>query len=113
MRWFLRSKIHKATVTQAELGYVGSVTIDETLMELSGLLPEEKVLISSFSSGGRLETYVIPGKRDSGVICMNGPAAHVIKAGEEVVIMGFELADKTINAKKILVDKQNKFAKYL
>lgn len=113
MRWVLRSKIHKATVTQADLNYIGSITIDEDLIEKVGFYPGEKVLVVSNTSGARLETYIIAGKKDSGIICMNGAAAHLIKAGEEIIIMGFELTDELIKAKNILVDKNNKFIKYL
>ena len=113
MRFVLRSKIHKATVTEADLKYIGSITIDEDLIERVGLWPNEKVLVVSNTTGARLETYVIVGKRGSGVICMNGAAAHLIKKGEEVIIMGFELTDKPIKAKNILVDKENKFVKNL
>jgi aspartate 1-decarboxylase len=113
MRWMLRSKIHKATVTEANLDYVGSITVDETLLEKVGLWPGEKVLVVSNSSGARLETYTIAGERNSGVICLNGAAAHLIKAGEEVIIMGFELTDKPLKPGVILVDSQNKFIRYL
>ena len=113
MRWVLRSKIHKATVTEANLNYIGSITIDGDLIEKAGFWHGEKVLVASITSGNRLETYVIPGKKGSGVICMNGAAAHLIKVGEEIVIMGFELTDKPIMAKKILVDKKNKFVREL
>lgn len=113
MRFILRSKIHKANVTEANLGYIGSVTIDGDLVEKAGLWPGEKVLIVSNTSGARLETYIISGKKKSGIICMNGAVAHLIKTGEEVIVMGFELTDKPIEAKKILVDKKNKFVKYL
>jgi aspartate 1-decarboxylase len=113
MRWLLRSKIHKATVTEADLDYIGSITIDEELIEKAGFLPGEKVLVGSNTTGARLETYVIVGKRNSGIICMNGAAAHLIKKGEEIIVMGFELSDKPIKAKNILVDKDNKFVKYL
>ena len=113
MRWFLRSKIHKAIVTQADLNYVGSITIDVDLVEKAGLLEGEKVLITSNTSGSRLETYVISGERGSGVICMNGAAAHLIRMGEEIIIMGFELADATVEQKMILVDKENRFVRYL
>jgi aspartate 1-decarboxylase len=77
------------------------------------LMEGEKVLVTSNSSGARLETYVIRGKRGSGVICMNGAAAHLIKEGDEVIIMGFELSDKPIKPKMILVDKNNKFVQFL
>jgi len=113
MRWMLRSKIHKATVTEAEVDYIGSITIDEVLIDKVGLWPGEKVQVVSNTSGARLVTYVVPGEKDSGVICMNGAAAHLIKKGEEIIIMGFELTDKQIKAKSILVNKQNKFIKFL
>lgn len=113
MRWMLRSKIHKARVTQADLDYVGSITIDEDLLEKSELVPGEKVLVVSNTSGARLETYVIRGTRGSGTICMNGAAAHLIKADEEIIIMGFELADGPVEPSMILVDEDNKFIKYL
>jgi aspartate 1-decarboxylase len=113
MRFFLRSKIHKATVTEADLAYVGSITIDKSLMDRAGFLPGEKVLVVSNTTGARLDTYVIEGKPDSGVICMNGASAHLIKKGEEIIVMGFELSDVLIKPKNILVDKQNKFLRYL
>ena len=94
MREVLRSKIHKARVTEANLNYVGSITIDEDLIEKVGLWPYEKVLIVDNTNGERLETYVIVGKRNSGVICINGAAAHKIKIGDEIIIMGFELTDE-------------------
>lgn len=113
MRWYIRSKIHKATVTEADVKYVGSITIDEDLIERAGLHEGEKVLVTSNTSGARLETYVIRGKRLSGDICMNGAAAHLIKEGEEIIIMGFELSDTPVKPTMILVDKENKFAQYL
>lgn len=113
MRFLLRSKIHHATVTEADLDYVGSVTIDRELIERVGLMEGEKVLVTSVTSGARLETYVILGEAGSGVICMNGPAAHLIKKGEVVVIMGFELTDAPIAPKVILVDKDNHFDRYI
>ncbi len=113
MRWILRSKIHKATVTDANLDYIGSITIDKELVEKAGFFPGEKVLVVSNTSGARLETYVINGKRGSGRICMNGAASHLIKPGEEIIVMGFELSDKLIECKNILVDKNNKFVKFL
>lgn len=113
MRWLLRSKIHKAHVTEADINYIGSITIDEDLIEKTGLMPGEKVLVTSISNGARLETYVLSGKRGSGVICLNGAAAHLIKKGEEIIIMGFELSDKPITPTVILVDDHNKFSRYL
>ena len=113
MRFLLRSKIHKATVTQADLSYVGSISIDEDLMEKAGLWNYEKVLVTSNTSGVRLETYAIAGERGSGIIRMNGAAAHLVKVGEEIIIMGFELADKPIKPTVVLVDKENRFKKFL
>jgi aspartate 1-decarboxylase len=108
MKFVLSSKIFKATVTEANLEYKGSITIDTELCDKSGLWVGEKVLVVSNTSGARLETYVIPGKPGSGVICMNGAAAHLIKPREEVIIMGFTLSDKPINPKIVFVDKNNK-----
>lgn len=113
MRWILRSKIHKAIVTEAKVDYIGSITIDEDLMEKAGLFPYEKVLVVSNTSGARLETYIITGKKGSGVIEMNGAAAHLIKKDEEIIIMGFELTDKPLKPFRILVDSNNKFLRYL
>ncbi len=113
MRWLLRSKIHKATVTDANVDYIGSITIDRDLIELAGLWPGEKVLVVSNTSGARLETYVIPGPRQSGEMCINGAAAHLIGAGEEIIVMGFELTDKPIKPHTILVDRANRFVSFL
>src|SRR5512141_689392 len=113
MRWVLRSKIHNATVTDANLAYIGSITIDQGLMDLVGIWPGEKVLVVSNTTGARLETYVIAGEKGSGTISMNGAAAHLIKAGEEIIIMGFELTDSPLEAKVILVDKNNRFKSFL
>jgi aspartate 1-decarboxylase len=109
MRWVVRSKIHNATVTEANVAYIGSITIDEDLLERSGLWVGEKVLVVSNTSGARLETYAIAGPRRSGVICMNGAAAHLIKAGEQIIIMGFELTDQPLTPKVILVNEANHF----
>lgn len=111
MRWLLRSKIHKAVVTQADLAYVGSLTIDEDLLERAAFWPGEKVLVVSNTSGARLETYLISGARGSGVVCMNGAAAHLISVGEEIIIMGFELSAQPIDPTIILVDEQNRFVR--
>ena len=113
MRSVYRSKIHKAIVTEADVSYVGSITIDEELMALAGFWPGEKVLVVSNTSGARLETYTIVGERGSGCICINGAAAPLIKAGEEVIIIGFELTDTPIEPTAILVDKDNRFVRYL
>lgn len=113
MREVLQSKIHKARVTQADLSYIGSVTIDQDLMDKIDLWPGQKVLIVSNTSGSRLETYVIPGQRGSGMICINGAAAHLIKKDEEVIIISFMMSDRPVEAKCILVDHDNRFVKYL
>jgi aspartate 1-decarboxylase len=116
MRQVMRSKIHKATVTEANLEYVGSITIDEELVEKADFWPWEKVLVVSNTNGARLETYVIVGERGSGIICMNGAAAHLIQEGHEIIIIAFELTDKPLEPealKSILVDKENRFVRYL
>ncbi len=113
MRWVLRSKIHNAYVTEANLAYIGSITIDEELIERAGLWPGEKVLVVSNTTGARLDTYVIAGPRGSGTICMNGAAAHLIKVGEQIIIMGFELTDQPLTPKIVLVDQDNLFVRYL
>jgi aspartate 1-decarboxylase len=113
MRSVMRSKIHNARVTQANLAYVGSITIDADLIEWVGLWPGERVLVVSNTSGARLETYVIEGPRGSGAMCMNGAAAHLIGAGEEIIVMGFELTDAPLKPKVILVDRDNRFVRWL
>jgi aspartate 1-decarboxylase len=112
-RFVLSSKIHRATVTEAELAYVGSITIDATLLEAVDLWEGERVLVVSVTSGARLETYVIAGNRGSGVVCMNGPAAHLIRKGEVIVIMGFCLSENHLKPRVILVDENNRFVRYL
>jgi aspartate 1-decarboxylase len=112
-RELMQSKIHKAIVTQADLAYIGSVTIDPELLDRVDLWPGQKVLIVSNTSGARIETYVIKGTRGSGEVCINGAAAHLIKRGEEVIIISFGFSDSPIEPKCILVDKNNKFVDYL
>ena len=113
MREFLRAKIHKATVTEANLEYVGSVTLDASLMERVGLAEYEKVLIVDNTNGARLETYALRGEPDSGVVCINGAAAHLIQAGDEVIIMAFEYADAPVEPRQILVDGDNRYVQDL
>ncbi len=113
MRIFLRSKIHKATVTDADLNYVGSITIDCHLMKLADIAEYEKVLVVDNSNGVRLETYVIKGKKNSGIIGMNGASAHLIHKGDEIIIMAFQVADRPKKPINILVDKNNRFVKFL
>jgi len=107
------NKIHKATVTDANVSYVGSITIDEDLMDKIDLWPGQKVLVVSNTSGARLETYVIRGPRGKGDICINGAAAHLIKKGEEVIIIGFLFTEQPVEPRAILVDDRNHFVKYL
>ncbi len=87
----LKSKIHRVTVTEANLDYVGSITIDEDLMDAARILSGEKVQVVDNTNGERLETYVIPGRRGSGCICMNGAAAHRMHVGDTVIIMAYAL----------------------
>jgi aspartate 1-decarboxylase len=107
MRSMLRSKIHRATVTERRLDYEGSITIDEELLERSGLWVGEKVLIADVNNGNRFETYTLPGKRGSGIIALNGAAAHLCELGDKIIIMGFELTDEPVHAKVILVNDDN------
>ena len=85
----LKSKIHRATVTQAELDYVGSITIDETLMEAAGIMEYQQVQIVDINNGARFETYTIAGERNSGIICLNGAAARCVQKGDKVIIMTY------------------------
>lgn len=87
----LKSKIHRVTVTEANLDYIGSITIDEALMEAANIYAGERVQVVDNTNGARLETYVIPGRRGSGCICMNGAAAHLINVGDTVIIMAYAL----------------------
>jgi aspartate 1-decarboxylase len=112
-RFQMRSKIHNARVTDANLNYVGSITIDEDLLDATGLWQGERVLVVSNTSGARLETYTIPGERGSGDICLNGAAAHLIKKGEQVIIMGFELSADVVQPQVVLVDDENRIVRYL
>jgi aspartate 1-decarboxylase len=111
-RTLVNGKIHRATVTQADLHYVGSVTVDETLMKAADLVEGEKVQIVDVTNGARLETYVITGAADSGVICINGAAAHLVNPGDLVIIMSFlqlDEAELIVHEPKVVhVDGDNK-----
>jgi aspartate 1-decarboxylase len=111
-RTFFKSKIHRATVTQADLDYEGSVTIDEDLMDAAGFWNYEAVHIWNITRGTRLQTYAIKGERGSGVICINGAAAHLNKPGDMVILATFaeleESEARTFVPKVVLVDQQNK-----
>jgi aspartate 1-decarboxylase len=108
----LKSKIHRATVTEADLNYVGSITIDEALMEAANLIENEKVQVLNANNGERLETYVIKGERGSGVICLNGPAARKAAVGDIVVIISYASMDfeeaKTFKPTIIFPNEKNK-----
>lgn len=111
-RTLLGGKIHRATVTQADLNYVGSITIDEDLLDAAGILVNEKVQIVNNNNGERFETYTIAGKRGSGVICLNGAAARLVQAGDIVIIMSYIMLSEPEIAqhqpKVVLVNEQNK-----
>ena len=89
LRTLMKSKLHRATITGANLHYVGSVTLDEDLMEAADLLPNEKVQIVDIDNGARLETYVIPGPRGSGDVCLNGAAARLVQPGDRVIVISY------------------------
>jgi len=107
-----KGKIHRATVTQAELDYVGSITIDKLLLDASGILPGEKVQIVNVNNGARLETYTIEGPEGSGVICLNGAAARSVHVGDRVIIISYcwieEDKARSLVPKAIFVDDNNK-----
>ena len=115
MRIMMKSKIHRATVTQAELDYVGSVTLDAALMEAADLLEGEQVAIVDITNGARIETYVIPGERGSGVIGINGAAAHLVHPGDLVIIMSYALVTdaeaRALEPKVVHVDEKNQIVK--
>ena len=85
----LKSKIHRVTITESCLDYIGSITIDEDIIDAAGIIPNEKVQIVDNNNGSRFETYVIPGERGSGVICVNGAAAHLVKVGDFIIIRAY------------------------
>lgn len=117
LRKVLRAKIHRATVTAANLDYVGSITIDRDLMDAVDLAEYESVLVADLANGTRHETYVLPGERGSGEICVNGAAAHLVSVGDMVIIMCFGLADDAELASHrpriVMVDEKNRFLKEL
>jgi aspartate 1-decarboxylase len=107
-----KSKIHRATVTEANLNYVGSITIDRTLLEASNILPGEKVQIVNNYNGARLETYVIEGEAGSGMICLNGAAARLVQPGDNVIIIAYfwvnEEEARNLKPNIVFVDSKNK-----
>ncbi|HVM27073.1 MAG TPA: aspartate 1-decarboxylase [Mycobacteriales bacterium] len=112
LRTMLTSKIHRATVTQADLHYVGSVTVDQDLLDVADLLPGEKVAIVDITNGARLETYVIPGPRGSGVIGINGAAARLVHVGDLVILLAYGVMDdaeaRTRTPRVVFVDAENR-----
>jgi aspartate 1-decarboxylase len=114
-REMLKSKIHRVTVTQAELYYEGSITVDKDLLEAADILPYEKVQVLNFNNGTRLDTYTIEGLAGSGTICLNGPAARFGSVGDEVIIVSYvHIPDETVKKfkpKVVMVDKKNKITK--
>ena len=115
MRIMMKSKIHRATVTQADLDYVGSVTLDAALMEAADLIEGEQVAIVDITNGARIETYVIPGERGSGVIGINGAAAHLVHPGDLVIIMSYAVLSDTearaLAPRVVHVDEKNRIVK--
>ena len=111
-RTLLGGKIHRATVTQADLNYVGSITIDQDLLDAADICVNEKVQIVNNNNGARLETYTIAGERGSGIICLNGAAARLVQAGDIVIIMSYVLLSEpeitSHQPKVVLVDAANK-----
>ena len=107
----LKSKLHRATVTEADIDYEGSITIDEGLMEAADLLPHERVDIYDISNGERFSTYVIPGQRGSGIFCLNGAAARKVAPGDLIIVASYAMVDESEAAnwkpKKVLLDKDN------
>ncbi len=111
----LKSKIHRATVTQAELDYVGSITVDEDLLDAAGILEYEKVQIVDINNGNRFETYTIAGERGSGVMCLNGAAARCVSVHDKIIVMSYaEMMPEECREHKpkvVFVDEENKIAR--
>lgn len=116
-RLMLRSKIHRAAVTDANLEYEGSLTVDPVLLEAAGILPYEQVHVSNLNNGERFETYVIPGKRGAGEMVLNGPTARRGVKGDKIIVFCYEYFNeqelKTFKPKIIVVDERNRIAKEL
>jgi len=115
LRYILKSKIHRAIVTEADLNYIGSITIDEDLMDAADIVEHEKVTIVNNNNGERFETYVITGKRGSGVICLNGAAARLVQKGDVIIILTYAVLDneemKGHQPQLVYVDGLNKVQK--
>ena len=108
----MHGKLHRATVTEANLNYMGSITIDQDLLDAAGILPGELVQITNNNNGARLETYTIPGKRGSGVVCLNGAAARCTQVGDIVIIMAYAQMDekeaRALQPKVVMMDEHNR-----
>lgn len=113
----MKAKLHRATVTEANLNYVGSITIDQDLMEAVDILPHEKVQVVNNNNGARLETYVIPGPRGSGTICLNGAAARLVQPGDTVIIISYALVEEKelahFKPKVAVLDQNNKIEQFI
>ncbi|MHB8482233.1 MAG: aspartate 1-decarboxylase [Nitrospiria bacterium] len=108
LKTMLRSKIHRAVVTQSEIDYEGSITIDQNLIDAAGMLPYEQVMISNLNNGERFETYIIPGKRGTGTICLNGPTARKGVVGDKIIIFCYELYnEEELKSHKPIIVKVN------
>ncbi|AIE60518.1 aspartate 1-decarboxylase [Bacillus methanolicus] len=116
-RTMMNAKIHRARVTEANLNYVGSITIDEDILDAVGMVPNEKVQIVNNNNGARFETYIIPGQRGSGVVCLNGAAARLVQEGDVVIIISYVLVPeekvKTHKPKVAIMDEKNKIVELL
>ena len=112
MRQMMKAKLHKGRVTDANLKYMGSITIDEDLMEAADIIPFEKVHVLNINNGARFETYVIKGERRSGVICLNGAAARLVQKGDEVIIISYALVGddeiKKFKPRVVFLNEENK-----
>lgn len=113
MRILLKSKIHRAFVTGAEPDYIGSIIIDQALMDKTDLWEYEKVLICNVTNGNRWETYVLPGEESSGTVSVQGAGARLCEVGDCIIILAFETSDHPVTPKMILVDQDNRFVEYL
>lgn len=115
--FMFKSKIHRATVTEANLNYMGSITIDKDLMHAAGILPHEKVQVVNNNNGARLETYVIEGPPGSGIICLNGAAARQAQPGDNVIIIAYTMLDereaRVFKPKVVMVDEKNKITEVI
>lgn len=112
-----KSKIHRATVTEANLNYVGSITIDKNLLKKANILPGEKVQIVNNNNGARLETYTIEGPEESGIICLNGAAARLVQPGDKIIIIAYCMIDskeaETFKPNILILDEENKISEQL